>query len=480
MSIRVYECDLCSAERHASLDGTHPLGWTAYVPQGAPVRKGRTETQRFRFLCISVLAQGVARAVSRQRPHADPKSGGQGVQSQALTKHSDATRAPFPWMGGKRRWAASIWSKLGDPGVYAEPFAGSLAVLLHRRQPCPREITCDSDGLLCNFWRALRADPEAVAYWAAWPTIHQDLTARHLWLRQWRADHTGKVEADPDFYDAKTAGWWVWGLSNWIGGGWCAEGARADGKLGQVPVIRGKDNLGQGVQAQRGPHDQRPHVGAQGVRSYGQGVQAQRGPHEKRPHVQNHGSSGYGVQAQRGGMDKRPLASSNSGASGQGVQAQRSRFRNEPTPSFTGDILDGTRWAPWFAALAKRLERVVVLNRSWESAVTPTLLQQTPSAPKPPVAIFMDPPYLTHDRDQTIYHGDEDADDVARAALAWAIEHGDRYRIAYACGASHFDVPDGWHAETLSFAGVRDETRRVAQRDMIMYSPACLGQQPLF
>ena len=37
----------------------------------------------------------------------------------------------------------------------------------------------------------------------------------------------------------------------------------------------------------------------------------------------------------------------------------------------TGDILDGSRWQPWFAALAKRLERVVVLNRSWESAVTP-------------------------------------------------------------------------------------------------------------
>ena len=52
MSIRVYECDLCSTERHASLDGTHPLGWTP-TPQGAPVRKGRTETQRFRFLCTA-------------------------------------------------------------------------------------------------------------------------------------------------------------------------------------------------------------------------------------------------------------------------------------------------------------------------------------------------------------------------------------------------------------------------------------------
>ena len=65
----------------------------------------------------------------------------------------------------------------------------------------------------------------------------------------------------------------------------------------------------------------------------------------------------------------------------------------------------------------------MVLNRSWESAVTPSLLQQTPSAPKPPVGIFLDPPYLTHDRDATLYQGDDQADDVARAALAWAVEH---------------------------------------------------------
>ena len=117
-----------------------------------------------------------------------------------------------------------------------------------------------------------------------------------------------------------------------------------------------------------------------------------------------------------------------------------------------------------------------MLNRSWESAVTPSLLQQTPSAPKPPVGIFLDPPYLTHDRDATLYQGDAQADDVARKALAWAIEHGERYRIAYACGAEHFDVPDGWESQSLSFAGIRDEARRAKQRDCVMFSPACTGQ----
>ena len=365
-----------------------------------------------------------------------------GVQAGRAPGAGDATRAPFPWSGGKRRWAELIWSKLGDPGVYAEPFAGSLAVLLHRRQPCPREIVCDLDGLLANFWRALRADPEQVAYWAAWPTIHQDLTARHLWLRAWRSEHGHKVTADPDFYDAKVAGWWVWGLSNWIGGGWCT---------------------------------------AKGI--------------DPRPLVDMHGPGGRGVQAQRGGGDGMPTAQipfiHNAGRA-QGIQAQRfGEQGNAGHHAHTGDILDGSRWAPWFTALAKRLERVVVLNRSWESAVTPTLLQQTPSAPQPQVGIFLDPPYLTHDRDDTIYHGDAEADAVAQAAYEWATgwlnddrpelgRRGDHYRIAYACGADHFEVPDGWHAETLSFAGIRDPERNAKQQDMVMFSPACVGQQVLF
>ena len=164
---------------------------------------------------------------------------------------------------------------------------------------------------------------------------------------------------------------------------------------------------------------------------------------------------------------------------GEGVHGSQGRLSSVwRERGFTGDILDGSRWQPWFAALAKRLERVVVLNRSWESAVTPSLLQQTPSAPKPPVGIFLDPPYLTHDRDDTLYQGDAQADDVAkRKALAWAVEHGDRYRIAYACGAAHFDVPDGWESRSRSAsAGFVTRRRRAKQRDMVMFSPACVGQ----
>ena len=120
-----------------------------------------------------------------------------------------------------------------------------------------------------------------MAYWAAWPTIHQDLTARHTWLRQWRTEHGSKVETDPDFYDVKVAGWWVWGLSNWIGGGWCADDAafkkrygsqresatarqhRPEAVAGLPQSMRITDSGGakylgdQGVQAQRGGQGKR-------------------------------------------------------------------------------------------------------------------------------------------------------------------------------------------------------------------------------
>ena len=53
--------------------------------------------------------------------------------------------APFPYYGGKARIALAVWRELGDVTVYAEPFAGSLAVLL-ASEPHRREIVCDTDG----------------------------------------------------------------------------------------------------------------------------------------------------------------------------------------------------------------------------------------------------------------------------------------------------------------------------------------------
>ena len=153
---------------------------------------------------------------------------------------------PFPWFGGKRRWSKLVWEKFGDPVCYAEPFAGGMAVLLGRPPTLHnriREVVVDLDGFICNFWRAVRDEPEKVAHYADWPVIHQDLTARHKWLVDWHAGNSARLFGDPDYSDPKVAGWWVWGLCNWIGSGWG----------------RGESSAGKG---------QRPHIGSH-IHSYG-------------------------------------------------------------------------------------------------------------------------------------------------------------------------------------------------------------------
>ncbi len=133
---------------------------------------------------------------------------------------TETLKAPFPYFGGKSRIAAAVWERFGRVDNYVEPFFGSGAVLLACPHPGHTETVNDADGLLCNFWRALRADPDAVAEHADYPVSELDLHARHRWLVAQRAD-IERLLAEPDWYDVKAAGWWVWGISQWIGSGWC-------------------------------------------------------------------------------------------------------------------------------------------------------------------------------------------------------------------------------------------------------------------
>jgi len=134
-------------------------------------------------------------------------------------------KAPFPYFGGKSAVAAEVWRRFGNVKNYVEPFFGSGAVLLgrpHWRPDGPRlvETVNDADGLLSNFWRAMTADPEAVAHHAGWPVNEADLHARHLWLVGQRERITERLIGDPRWFDAEAAGWWVWGACAWIGTGW--------------------------------------------------------------------------------------------------------------------------------------------------------------------------------------------------------------------------------------------------------------------
>jgi DNA adenine methylase len=141
-------------------------------------------------------------------------------------------KAPFPYFGGKSRIASQVWARFGDVANYVEPFFGSGAVLLSRPTPPKTETVNDADGLLVNFWRAVQADPDAVAKHADWPPSEVDLYARHAWLRSARAD-VERMLREPEWFDAKLAGWWVWGAGQWIGRGWGRIDARQYPRLSE-------------------------------------------------------------------------------------------------------------------------------------------------------------------------------------------------------------------------------------------------------
>ena len=100
--------------------------------------------------------------------------------------------------------------------------------------------------MVANFWRALQHDPDGVAFHADNPVNEVDQHARHLWLVS-QEEFRERMKTEPDYYDSKIAGWWVWGQCIWIGSGWCAK---------QLP------HLGD---AGKGLNRQLPHLGNAGT-----------------------------------------------------------------------------------------------------------------------------------------------------------------------------------------------------------------------
>ena len=186
--------------------------------------------------------------------------------------------SPYPYFGGKRKVAAQVWQRLGPVANYVEPFFGSGAVLLGRPDAPGIETINDLNGYISNFWRAVQADPEAVARHADWPVVENDLEARHAWLVA-QNDRLGEALQDPCWHDAKIAGWWVWGACAWIGAGWCdgnGPWTMQDGKLA-------KGNAGRGIKRKlphvggggRGINRKLPHLGDAGqILDYFQALQA--------------------------------------------------------------------------------------------------------------------------------------------------------------------------------------------------------------
>lgn len=183
-----------------------------------------------------------------------------------MTKHSCSNgagesaavlKAPFPWFGGKSRVAHLVWPRLGPVKNYIEPFFGSGAVFFGRPDKPQIETINDADGFVVNFWRAVKNDPASVITWADQPVFECDLHARHTWLLERKQTLVAQLEGNPDFYDAKIAGWWCWASCLWIGSGFLSgrgpwqllerDGSRVlvkSPRLDQPGVSRQRPHLG--------------------------------------------------------------------------------------------------------------------------------------------------------------------------------------------------------------------------------------------
>lgn len=146
-----------------------------------------------------------------------------------LPSKVDKQKSPFPWFGGKSDAAPLVWAALGDVANYVEPFFGGGAVLLRRPHKANRsgysETVNDKDGLLTNFWRALRADPDGVAEAASYPMSELDKHARAVALLAPGAMDVDRLAGDVTYHDVEKAGWWAWCVCSQIaafgtGGPW--------------------------------------------------------------------------------------------------------------------------------------------------------------------------------------------------------------------------------------------------------------------
>jgi hypothetical protein len=339
-------------------------------------------------------------------------------------------KAPFPWFGGKSRVAPLVWERFGNVPNYVEPFFGSGAVLLGRPHEPGIETVNDKDCYLANFWRAIAHDPESVSHYADWPVNEADLHARHLWLVK-KADFRERMMTDPDYYDSKIAGWWVWGISQWIGSGWCQVRQWQHHSDDGVEVSRRRPHISD---SGMGVHRQRPHVGNGGM-----------GVHRKRPHV---GDSGMGVHRKIPHM-----------LSGRGVFNLSGR----------DSLLD------WFSTLAERLRRVRVCCGDWSRILGPS-----PTVHNGLTGVFLDPPYaVSAGRDSDIYAVDDGR--VSGQVAKWAIENGDNplLRIALCGYEGEHQMPDTWecvHWKTLGGYASQGNGRgrENSARERIWFSPHCL------
>ncbi len=100
-------------------------------------------------------------------------------------------KPPYPYFGGKYTIKEMIWQRLGYTPNFVDPFFGGGSSLWFNPafdwntghwadNEKHLETANDLDGMVSNFWRAIKFDPASVAKYADWPVNENDLHARHI------------------------------------------------------------------------------------------------------------------------------------------------------------------------------------------------------------------------------------------------------------------------------------------------------------
>lgn len=131
---------------------------------------------------------------------------------------SEELTSPFPYFGGKSKITGEVWDRFGEVRNYVEPFCGSCSMLLARPNPKGIEVVNDINGLLVNVWRAIKYDPDEVFRYADSPSSTIDLKAKHNYVYREKSDLVDRMESDPDHFDPKVAGYWLYAQSTLVGG----------------------------------------------------------------------------------------------------------------------------------------------------------------------------------------------------------------------------------------------------------------------
>lgn len=142
-----------------------------------------------------------------------------------IEKHLTDAEFGGPYFGNKTRVAATVWERIGNVDVMIEPFCGSASFTLRRPYQHwkaggreKHEILNDINAFIPNYFRSVKNNPSEVAKYVDHPVTELDLVARYRYLAfKEKKKFIRLMKTDPDYFDPKRAGYFIWGLCLWIG-----------------------------------------------------------------------------------------------------------------------------------------------------------------------------------------------------------------------------------------------------------------------